>query len=99
MAHLLIQPLHDQEDGIAFRGANFVDPSVRGAAALFFTVALFGGYVIFFKSLLPPSLLIPHVHFFWAAAIWATLSSLSVALTVIILTVSARIARGAARVQ
>jgi len=100
MAHQLVyQPPHDEEGGVAFRGANFAGPSSKGAAALFFTVGLFGLFVILFQSLLPPSLLFPHVRFFGAAVIWATLSGLSTALTVSMLTVSARIVRSAARVQ
>jgi len=97
MAHqLLIQPPHDQEGGAVFRGVSFCGPSVKGIAAMLFVVAIFGGLLILFGSILPLSLLNPHGNRFWDAVICAVPSAVFTALTVITLTALARILRSTA---
>ena len=100
MAHqLLIQPPHDQEEGVIFRGASFASSGVKGAAAMIFTVALFAGFIVLFRFLLSPSLFSLHINSFWAALTWAALSTISTALTVVMLAALVRIIRSTASPQ
>ena len=85
MAHQIVfQPPHDESGSLMFRKATFCGASLKGTAVLLISALLFGGFEILFKSILPASLLTPHLHPFGASVIWGALSLVATAISVVL---------------